>query len=81
MSRWIARIVGLLILIAFIVLMVNLQNQVANLQQQLEEANRRYGELANRPATGGSALSVPLTNELTAFLTFADRYLKAPAAK
>jgi hypothetical protein len=34
MSRWVARIVGLLLLIVFIVLMVHLQNQLEGLQQR-----------------------------------------------
>jgi hypothetical protein len=34
MSRWVARVVGLLILIAFIVLMVNLQNRLEAVRQR-----------------------------------------------
>jgi hypothetical protein len=34
MTRWAARIVGLLILIVFIVLMLNLQNRLETMQQR-----------------------------------------------
>jgi hypothetical protein len=34
MNRWAARIVGLLILIVFIVLMLNLQNRLATMRQR-----------------------------------------------
>ena len=34
MSRWVARIVGLLILIVFIVLMMNLQNRLETVRQR-----------------------------------------------
>ena len=34
MSRWVARIVGLLILIVFIVLMLNLQNRLETVRQR-----------------------------------------------
>jgi len=44
----------------------NLAQQVAALQAQLDDANRRYAEAINRPA-GGTALPAPLTNELQAF--------------
>ena len=50
-------------------LVSNLQQQNANLQAQLDEANRRIekalNDAANRPA--GNALPVVLTNELTQF--------------
>ena len=34
MSRWVARIAGLLILIVFIVLMLNLQNRLETMRQR-----------------------------------------------
>jgi chemotaxis protein MotB len=47
-------------------LKMNLQQQLASMQAQLDEANRRYAEAINRPA-GGTALPAPLTNELQQF--------------
>lgn len=46
-------------------LVTNLQQQNANLQSQLDELNRRYGEAMNR--TGGTALPPQLTTELQQF--------------
>jgi chemotaxis protein MotB len=47
-------------------LMANQANQIATLQAQLEEMNRRYAEAMNRPG-GAIALNPQLTNELSAF--------------
>jgi hypothetical protein len=38
MTRWAARIVGLLILIVFILLMLNLQNRLETMQQRRDSA-------------------------------------------
>ncbi len=47
-------------------LVTNLQQQNANLQAQLDELNRKYGEAMNRAGVG-SALPPALTNELQQF--------------
>src|SRR5438067_141306 len=47
-------------------LISNLQQQVAQLQAQNDELNRKYAEAMNRPA-GGTALPAALSNELQDF--------------
>jgi chemotaxis protein MotB len=47
-------------------MLANLSQQNAQLQQQLDEINRRYAEAMNRPGIG-AALPAPLTNVLEQF--------------
>jgi len=45
----------------------NLTTQNGQLQGQLDELNRRYGDAMSQVGKLGTALPIPLTNELTAF--------------
>jgi len=47
-------------------MILNLSNQNAELQRQVDDLNRRYSDAMSRAGTG-SALPAPLTNELQAF--------------
>ena len=48
-------------------LIANLTNQNGALQGQLDELNRKYAEAVGKFGTIGTALPIPLTNDLTAF--------------
>jgi chemotaxis protein MotB len=48
-------------------LVMNLQQQLAATQAERDELNRRYADAMAHAGNGQTALSVPLTNELTAF--------------
>jgi len=48
-------------------LIANLTSQNASMQTTLDELNRKYGDAMNNMGKLGTALPIPLTNDLTAF--------------